>query len=254
MDQGQRDRIEQLLKDSFLSIFLDSETITDISFNGTSLWIKDNLKGTYRPNEQPTADQVFTLGRKIADEMGKEFANNEPILDTELSYLRVDFVHQEVSPSGCTFSIRISRPQLQIKDLSDLANDDVAKLLDTFMKGEMNIIVAGRTGTGKTELQKTLVGSIPDNKYITLIEDTMDSHIKEIYPQKNINSWRTLMSDTREKKIDHNTLIKAGLRNDPDWLIIAETRGSEAYNMVEAALTDHSIITTLHAKKRQVYS
>lgn len=135
-------------------------------------------------------------------------------------------------------------------DLSEVANEEVEQLLNVLIQGDINTIVAGgETGTGKTELQKYLTSFIPDNKKITLIEDTMDSHIKALYPpEKDINSWQTLMEDTRENKINFNSLIQAGLRNNPNWLIIAETRGSEAYDMLESALTGHSIITTIHAE------
>lgn len=80
----------------------------------------------------------------------------------------------------------------------------------------------------------------------------MDSHIKTLYPEKDIISWRTLTDSTREKKITYSTLIKAGLRNNPDWLIVAETRGSEAFDMLNSALTDHAIITTIHAKRAEM--
>lgn len=240
--------IESLLRSSFLSEFLDEENITDISFNGKTLMIQDNKVGRYKPEKQPSHDEVFHLGKKIADIQGKEFTNSDPILDTELSYFRVNFIHQSVSPSGCTFSIRISKPKLVTTDLASFANQDVADLLSVLIQGEFNIVISGRTGSGKTELQKLLVNFIDDFKKITLIEDTMDSHIKEIYPGKDVNSWRTLMESSRERKISYHDLIKAGLRNNPDWLIIAETRGDEAYDMLESALTDHSIITTIHAK------
>src|SRR5690554_90842 len=251
MDQNTQERIQNLIDSSFLQEYLELPNVTDISYNGKQMFIQDNIKGRYLAENQPEHKEVVSLGKKIANEMGKEFANNDPILDTELAYLRVNFVHEAVSPSGCTFSIRISRPQKAIEHLSELANEDVAQLLKVLVKADTNIIIAGRTGTGKTELQKLLVEYIPDNKKITLIEDTMDSHIKKLYPNKDINSWRTLTDDIRDKKITYHDLIKAGLRNNPDWLIIAETRGSEAYDMVESALTDHSIITTIHAKKAE---
>lgn len=251
MEKEIQDRVQQILEESFLNQYLSDENITDISFNGTVMYVQNNKKGRYKADYQPTANEVLQLGKKIADEMGKEFTNNDPILDTELAYLRVNFIHSSASPSGCTFAIRVSRPVLAIQNLEKLANKEVAKLLEVLIKADQNIIISGKTGAGKTELQKLLVGFIPDNKKITLIEDTMDSHIKELYPNKDINSWRTLMEETREKKISYSDLIKAGLRNNPDWLIIAETRGSEAYNMLESALTDHAIITTIHAKKAQ---
>lgn len=240
--------IEELLRNSFLKPYLEDEHVTDIGFNGKELWIQSNKKGRYKPKKQPTHNEVYRLGKKIADIQGKQFTPNDPILDTDLSYLRVNFMHQDISPSGCTFAIRVSKPKLVTTDLSSFANEDVADLLKALIKADTNMIISGRTGSGKTELQKLLVGFIDDHKKITLMEDTMDSHIKELYPQKDINSWRTLTDDSRDKKITFHDLNKAGLRNNPDWMIIAETRGSEAYSMLESALTDHAIITTIHAK------
>lgn len=76
----------------------------------------------------------------------------------------------------------------------------------------------------------------------------MDSHLKRLYPEKDINSWRTrTQKERKETKVHFSDLIKAGLRNNPDWLIISETRGAEANDMLNAALTDHSVITTIHA-------
>lgn len=241
-------QIENLLNNSFLKTYLTSQTITDIRFNGTHLIIKDNVKGNYQPDNQPSNDEVFQLGKRIADLQGKQFTSSDPILDTELAYYRVNFVHDSISPSGCTFAIRVSRPRLAIEDLSIMANENVNSLLNVLIKAKENLIIAGKTGAGKTEIQKSLVGFIPDDQIILLMEDTMDSHLKELYPNKDILSWRTLEEATRDKKITFSDLIKAGLRNNPDWMIVAETRGSEAYDMLESALTDHSIITTIHAK------
>lgn len=251
MEKEVQERIQEILESSFLFPYLQDENITDISYNGTEMRIQNNKTGRHVAEYQPTKEEVLQLGKKIADEMGKEFTNSDPILDTELAYLRVNFIHTSASPAGCTFAIRVSRPVLAIQSLDQLANKEISKLLEVLIKADQNIIISGKTGAGKTELQKLLVGFIPNNKKITLIEDTMDSHIKELYPGKDINSWRTLMEETREKKITYNDLIKAGLRNNPDWLIVAETRGTEAYDMLESALTDHSIITTIHAKKAQ---
>lgn len=101
--------------------------------------------------------------------------------------------------------------------------------------------------THNTELQKALIGYIPQNKKITLMEDTMDSHIKAIYPQKDINSWCTAGDKESENYVGFQKLIKSGLRNNPDWLMISEVRGEEALDLLSAALTGHSIMTTLHA-------
>lgn len=129
-----------------------------------------------------------------------------------------------------------------------MSNKDVEQLFKVLMQAKESVIIAGKTGAGKTELQKLLVGYTKDNDKIVLIEDTMDSHIKALYPEKDIVSLRTMTEDTRENKITTGMLNKAALRNNPDWIIVAESRGSEVYDMLQSAMTDHSIITTIHAK------
>src|SRR5690625_5698544 len=103
------EQIEHILRNSFLGDFLETDTITDISFNGKTLMIQDNIKGRYKPHEQPSHNEVFSLGRRIADVQGREFNNSDPILDTELAYLRVSFIHQSVSPSGTSLDRKSTR-------------------------------------------------------------------------------------------------------------------------------------------------
>lgn len=233
--------IEQLIETSFLKEYIEDPFTTDISFNGTELRVQSNKVGRYQPEQQPSEKDVFELGVKIANLQQKEWNNNVPRLNTELDTYRVNFIHRVLSPSGCTFAIRISRPQLVQSKISDMANEDVEQLLKVLVMAESNIIAAGRTGSGKTEFQKLLAYYFEDYKKVTLLEDTMDSHLKEIYKNKDINSWRV------SEEIGYKELTREALRNNPDWLIIAETRGSEAYDLLNAALTDHSVITTLHA-------
>lgn len=234
-------------EDSIIKDYISEESkITDISFNGTDLWVKDNEKGAYRPAKQPSAQKVANFIKKIANTQHQQFTPSEPILDTEIGNLRVNAMDKAISPSGTTFAIRISKPRLAIKNISEIADKDVEQLIKVLIECGYNFVIAGKTGAGKTELQKLMARFI--NNKVTLIEDTMDSHIKKLYPEKDINSWRTLMSPTRENKIDISLLNKAALRNNPDWIIIAETRGWEMYHLLQSAMTDHSIITTLHSK------
>ena len=116
-------------------------------------------------------------------------------------------------------------------------------LLKASIKSGANVIISGKTGSGKTEMQKYLVGFIEENEKIIIMEDTLDTHLKEIYPNKDILSWQ--INTKLDKPILFNDLIKAGLRNNPNWIIISETRGSEAYSMLKSCLSGHHIITTI---------
>lgn len=241
---------EKVIYDSFLGKILEDEGITDIGYNGTDLWVQHNHKGKYRYSEQPTKEEVKTLLYQIANVQDKEFTKSEPRLETEIGLLRVNAMHERVSPDGISFAIRVSRPRLaigSIKDMTAYGSEDVEGLLRVLIKSGSNLVISGETGSGKTELQKLLVGYMKDNDKITLIEDTRDSHIKTLYPHKNIDSWQTVKSEDENLSVSIQDLVKSSLRNNPDWVIVAETRGAEAGDMLDAVKTGHSLITTLHA-------
>lgn len=244
------ERMNRILEDSFINQYLQQETITDINFDGKKIMVHDNKIGPFTPEAQPSIKEVNQLMTQIANVQGRQLNNSNPIMDTEIGYLRVNAVHDAVSPDGITFSIRVSRPRLAITEISEMTvgkRKEVEELLKVLVSARSNIIISGETGAGKTELQKLLVNYIPDNSPIVLIEDTRDSHIKALYPNKHIKSWQTLLSDERDKKIAIYDLVKAGLRNFPKWMIVSETRGREAAEMLDSAKTGHSIVTTLHA-------
>jgi len=246
-EQTKKQTVERIINNSFLKPYLEDEGITDISWDGTNLRLMHNEKGPITPEKQPSIEQVRSLVRKIADTEGKQYTNNEPILDTEFGVLRVNAAHEAVATYGITFSFRVSRPRLALTRIRDISNENVEKLLELLIKANSNILISGATGSGKTELQKLLVSYIPDHQIILLIEDTKDSHIKLLYPEKHIISWVSLTDKTRENKITVQELIKAGLRNNPDWLIVSETRDLEAADMLDGAKTDHFLISSLHA-------
>lgn len=255
-------KVKLILKESIIKDFLDEEKsphVTDVSFNGTHLYVQDNKKGRQRiiqPEDTPekykfNSKNISALLKKVANAKGKNFTEEEAILDTEMDGYRINGVHIKASPYGATMALRISRPRLAITPENShiVAPKPILDFLSLLMITNENLLISGITGSGKTELQKYLVGFIPDTHYISLMEDTMDSHIKELYPEKNINSWRTLTEKARKNIIGFPTLIKAGLRNNPDRLMISEIRGGEeAYDLLVATLTGHSVLTTLHAK------
>ena len=128
--------------------------------------------------------------------------------------------------------------------------DEVADMTCFTVDNSENLYQVGDfVVTHNTEMQKNLIQFIPDDQKISLMEDTLDSHIKLIYKNKDINSWATVKrgSGSVLPEITFQDLIKSGLRNNPDWLMVSEVRGAEAEALLSAALTSHSIMTTLHA-------
>lgn len=231
---------------SLLKELLQNKSITDISFNGKDIYVQDNKKGRYKLDQVVSADEVEKYVKQITYQNNQQFNDEEPILDTEFPNLRINAIHKTLSPYGMTVSWRSSVPTLKINNYDkNIAPKNVFSLIEACVKSSCNIIISGKTGSGKTEMQKYLVGFIPENDKIVLMEDTLDTHLKELYPTKDILSWQT--NNKLEKEITFDDLIKAGLRNNPDWIIISETRGSEAYSMLKSCLSGHHIITTLHS-------
>lgn len=251
LEMDYHERVEEILRNSVISKYMEDKGITDINFDGVKLRLQHNQRGAIIVENAIDAQQVKRLAKQMADLQRRAFTNSQPILDTEFGYIRVNAIHETVSPDGVSMSLRISRPRLAATSVSELTHGkdtQIEELLNVLIKAESNIVIAGRTGSGKTEFQKMLVGLIDDSKVIGLIEDTRDSHIKALYPNKFIYSWQTLLSEDREKKVTISDLVKAMLRSNPDWVIISETRGVEAADILDSVKTDHSIITTIHAR------
>ena len=241
------DRLEYVIQETVGLGVIDDilnkyELVTDISYNATDLTIETPEK-KFVYEEEVEEDYVIKIIQKFANAVGKEFTPKSPILDASFSNFRINAVHKVNSPYGTTMSIRVTRPILALNEdnFKNFAPMYILDLFQAMIEVGSNIAIAGETGTGKTELQKLLVGFIPWDQKIVTGEDTLEGHFKTLYPDKDIMSWLTTNS------VSFTDLIKAALRNNPAWIIISETRGKEAYEMIQSVLSGHRIITTLHS-------
>ncbi|MEC1429037.1 ATPase, T2SS/T4P/T4SS family [Bacillus sonorensis] len=228
------------------SIIKKDESVTDITFNGSQLVIKSNDRKDPYPYLDQEIDEKYIIRiiQKFANAVEKEFTPKRPILDASLGFLRINAVHKSLSPYGTTMAIRVSRPKLALTEdnFSDFAPDYLYDFFKAAVAARSNIVIAGETGTGKTEFQKFLMSMIPFSQKIIWIEDVKEGHLKTLFgDSKDIHSWLT------SPGVSITDLVKAALRNYPKWICVSETRGQEAYEMLQAVLSSHSIITTLHA-------
>ena len=237
-----QDVVNRLCGLFFIEDILKDENVTDISFNGKDIYVQDNTKGRYKYHETLTEEEVDILISKISNSINRECNATHPILDAEYPRLRVNATSKTIAPYGRTFSLRSVRPRLAF-DPKRVAYtpQEIFDLLGALVQSKANFVVSGITGSGKTELQKWLIGQIPNNQKIISSEDTLEMFLKDLFPEKDIMSFRTT------QHITHTEIVKLALRNNPDWIIIAETRGSEAYSLIKAGQTGHNVITTLHS-------
>ena len=151
-------------KKDILDKYFSNKNITDISFNGKDVYVQDNTKGRYKISEKVNPEDVEKYIKQITYQNNQQFNDEQPLLDTEFPNLRINAVHKTVSPYGITASWRSSVPTLKITNYDkNIAPSIIFALLKASIKSGANVIISGKTGSGKTEMQKYLVGFIESN-------------------------------------------------------------------------------------------
>ena len=136
-------------------------------------------------------------------------------------------------------NIDTSKLVLNEKNFNSFAPLFVYRFLQYCVLAHCNIIVSGKTGTGKTELQKLLISNIPYQDKIIIIRD-------KLFSDEGIYDWLT-KGNGKTGGVSITDHIANTLRNNPKWVMVSETRGSEAWKMFQAVMSGHSLITTLHS-------
>lgn len=225
-------------------ILENDPTITDIGYNGTDLIVESNdRKYIYTSDANVDDAYIIRLVNKFAHANNRDFTQKNPIFDGKFENVRVNAMYGTNTTSGVTMSLRIVRPQLALREETffTFAPQYIFDLFKSMVEVKANFVISGETGTGKTELQKMMAGFIPFSQRVVLIEDVAETFLKEMFADKDIYSWIT------SPDVTITDLVKASLRNNPRWILVSETRGLEAYEMIQAVLSGHHIITTLHA-------
>ncbi len=243
------EKLYSFILSSKLAPLLADKNITDISFNGVSIFYQDTLKGRKKFDETFSSQEAMDFIRQIANLSEKQFSYTNPILDISVKNLRINAVHSSIVRVGddksLSFSIRIAPDESPIplnkKFMSKEAKTIIRKMVDQ----EMSIVIAGKTGSGKTELQKYILSSLKDNSRIIVIDNILELDSIRNNPNLDVTSWQINENLT---EATFGRLIRNALRSNPDWLIIAESRGEEMNDALNSVLTGHPIITTLHAE------
>ena len=240
------------LEESFLKELLMNSKITDISYNGEDVFYVDNdlgrLKSPVTIERQAAKDFV----RQIANLSEKQFSYQCPKLDVSLGRYRFNAVHQSISrrnnEENVGFSIRIASSSLKFNE-TDSLSDELKELLKVLILSNVSIVIGGQTGSGKTELQKYLISLMKENTRVIVIDNILELDQLKTEQCLDLNIWQV---DEKREEATIESLVKNALRSNPDWLIVAESRGKEMLDVLNSSLTGHPIITTLHRMVRMV--
>lgn len=238
----------EFIENSFLNKLLFEENITDISYNGENIFYHDNRYGRLKSDLEITQDCVMDFLRQISNLGEKRFSIQEPILDLSIGKYRINATHPYLSRKNHlkvpTFSLRIASEKLLIANDRVFMPLKVEKLIKNIIDNKMSIVIGGKTGTGKTELQKYLLTLMSDATRVLVIDNVLELDSLLIKKDIDLTMWQY---DNNKNELSISSLVRNALRYNPDWLIVAESRGEEMLDVLNSALTGHPIITTIHA-------
>jgi pilus assembly protein CpaF len=233
--------IDRLLKD---------EEVTEVMVNGPGSVYVERF-GKIEKTDATFVDEqhLRRIIDKIVGQVGRRIDEATPLCDARLpDGSRVNAVIHPLAIGGPFLTIRkFSVDPYQIDDLIRFGtlNAASARFLQALVVGQLNIIVSGGTGTGKTTTLNVLSSFIPNDQRIVTVEDA-----KEL----QLNQDHVLAMESRPPNIEGKGLIsirdlvRNALRMRPDRIVVGECRGGEALDMLQAMNTGHDgSLTTIHA-------
>lgn len=241
--------IDVMMRDDMVEdISCDGYNVPIFIFHGKWESTRTNIIFT---NEDELNSFVVTLAQRS----GKQISVAAPILDgTTVEGHRVQATYsREVTTRGSTFTIRRFKNKpftpTDLMRYRTVSPEMMAYLWIGVENGESMILVGG-TASGKTSALNSLAIFIPPGAKIVTIEDTREINL----PHENWipGATRTGVGE-RDKdgraagEIDMYDLVRAALRQRPNYIIVGEVRGKETYIMFQAMATGHSTYSTMHA-------
>jgi pilus assembly protein CpaF len=186
---------------------------------------------------------------KIVAAVGRRVDEASPMVDARLpDGSRVNAIIPPLAINGSVLTIRkFSKDPFTAKDLINFGTWtlDLTTVMEACVRGKLNILVSGGTGTGKTTNLNVLSGFIPEGERIITIEDSAELQLQQPHVV-NLESRPPSAEGTGQVAI--RDLVKNALRMRPDRIIVGECRGAEALDMLQAMNTGHEgSMTTVHA-------
>jgi len=237
------EKINPLLYDSY---------IEDISCDGVGvpLYIYHTRYLNIESNISFEEEELDALVIKMCQLNNKHVSVSQPIVDATIqdgSRLQA-VLGREITPRGSSFTIRKFRkdPMTPI-DLLGYKTCDLEMLVYFWLAIEngYNMLFAGGTASGKTSILNATSLFMPSTAKIVSIEDTRELLLYH-------NNWvsgiaREGFAADSSGEITMYDLLRASLRQRPDYIIVGEVRGSEALTLFQAMSTGHATSSTMHA-------
>jgi pilus assembly protein CpaF len=252
--EERRELVRQLTDDILgygpLERYLADDTVTEVMVNGCENVYVERSGKIERTNSRFVDDRhLMRIIDKIVSQVGRRVDEASPMVDARLpDGSRVNAIIPPLALSGPTLTIRkFSRDPYTVNDLIAFStlSPRAAQFLGACVKGKMNILIAGGTGTGKTTMLNAVSSFIPIDERIVTIEDAAELQLQQKHVI-TLESRPPNIEGVGEVKI--RELVRNALRMRPDRIIVGEVRGAETLDMLQAMNTGHEgSMTTIHA-------
>jgi pilus assembly protein CpaF len=230
--------------------FLRDREVTEIMINNPFTIYIEKFGKIYKTNKSfLDENHLMRIIDKIVSRIGRRVDESSPYVDARLpDGSRVNIIISPLTLNGPVMTIRkFAADPFTIDDLIEMGTctKKVAEFMEACVKGRLNIMTSGGTGTGKTTMLNVLSSFIPDNERIITIEDAAELQLSQMH---------VIRLEARPPNIEGKgevtirDLVRNALRMRPDRIIVGEVRGGEALDMLQAMNTGHDgSISTLHA-------
>jgi flagellar protein FlaI len=195
-------------------------------------------------------DKIQNFSNTIARRVGRQITVLNPLLDAHLiTGDRANAVFYPISNKGNSITIRkFARDPWTVTDFikNKTSDSNIFSLIWMAIQYEMNVLISGGTGSGKTSFLNVCMAFMPPNHRILSIEDTRELQL----PQFLYWCPLTTRQPNPEGKgeVTMLDLLINSLRMRPDRIILGEMRRKqEAEVLFEAMHTGHSVYATVHA-------
>ena len=233
-----------------LEPLLQDPSISDILVNTPhKVYVERRGKLELSPVTFNDNAHLMKIIEKIVSRVGRRVDESSPMADARLEDgSRVNVIIPPLAIDGPVMSIRrFSATPLQMPSL--LANKTLSEEMSLFLaaaaEAKINLIISGGTGSGKTTLLNILSSCIRATERIVTIEDAAELQLQ----QPHVVRLETRPANIEGRgEVTQRSLVRNALRMRPDRIVLGETRGAEAVDMLQAMNTGHEgSMTTIHA-------
>src|SRR5213592_791677 len=233
-----------------LEPFLRDDSITEVMVNAyDQIYVERHGKLDRTPAAFVDNAHLLRIIDKIVSQVGRRVDEASPMVDARLpDGSRVNAIIPPLALRGPTLTIRkFARDPYTMSDLIGFGTvtGKAAQFLSACVRGKLNILISGGTGTGKTTTLNALSAFVPGDERIVTIEDAAELQLQQEHVI-TLESRPPNIEGQGEVRI--RELVRNALRMRPDRIIVGEVRGAETLDMLQAMNTGHEgSLTTIHA-------